>query len=119
MSAYLTDLGRDLTPLVARHHMLTTDQVAAPAFGNITTRHALRIAPTAIDSRVTSTAVAVWLPLTASTGHQVRLANLDDAVPDSWAAWRQEQARQRRATAERERVLHRDDEDDDYHGTGR
>ena len=40
----LTDRDRDLTRLVARHRVLTTDQLAALAFGNVTTaRHRLTV----------------------------------------------------------------------------
>jgi hypothetical protein len=43
-SAHLTDRDRDLTRLVARHRVLTTDQLAALSFGNITTaRHRLSV----------------------------------------------------------------------------
>jgi hypothetical protein len=44
VSAHLTDRDRDLTRLVARHRVLTTDQLTALAFGNITTaRHRLSV----------------------------------------------------------------------------
>ena len=42
VSAHLTDRGRELTRLVARHRVLTTDQLAALAFASLTTaRHRL------------------------------------------------------------------------------
>lgn len=42
MSAHLTDRDRELVRLVARHRVLTTDQLAALRFGNLTTaRHRL------------------------------------------------------------------------------
>ena len=42
----------------------------------------------------------------------MRLADLDDAIPDPWLAYRQEQARKRREVAKRDR-MYRDDQDDD------
>ena len=43
-SAYLTDRDRDLVRLVAVHRVLTTGQLAALGFGNITTaRHRLSV----------------------------------------------------------------------------
>jgi hypothetical protein len=42
----------------------------------------------------------------------VPLIDLDDAVPDPWFAYRQEQASKRREVAERER-MYRDDQDDE------
>jgi hypothetical protein len=73
---------------------------------------ALRIATAALDPRTVSPAGPVWLPLLTRTGHQVHLADLDDAIPDPWLAYRQEQARKRREVAERDR-MYRDDQDDD------
>jgi hypothetical protein len=44
VSAHLTDRDRELTRLVGRHRVLTTDQLAALGFGNITTaRHRLSV----------------------------------------------------------------------------
>jgi hypothetical protein len=44
VAGHLTDRDRDLTRLVARHRVLTTDQLAALAFGNIiTARHRLSV----------------------------------------------------------------------------
>jgi DNA-binding CsgD family transcriptional regulator len=43
-SAHLTDRDRKLVRLVARHRVLTTDQLAALRFGNLTTaRHRLAV----------------------------------------------------------------------------
>jgi hypothetical protein len=53
---------------------------------------ALRIATAAIDPRTVSPAGPVWLPLLSRTGHQVPLIDLDDAIPDPWLAYRQDQA---------------------------
>jgi hypothetical protein len=79
---------------------------------------ALRIATAAIDPRTASPAGPVWLPLLTSTGRPVPLIDLDDAVPDPWLAYRQEQARKRRQVAERERIYRGDQDDEDW-GTGR
>jgi hypothetical protein len=79
---------------------------------------ALRIATAVIDPRTASPAGPVWLPLLTRAGIQVPLIDLDDAVPDPWLAYRQEQARKRREVAERERT-YRDDQDDEHWGTGR
>jgi hypothetical protein len=49
----------------------------------------------------------------------VRLIDLDDAIPDPWLRYRQEQARKSREVAERERTLYRDDQDDGDSGTVR
>jgi len=38
------------------------------------------------------------------------LADLDDAIPDPWLAYRQAQARKRREVAEREQMYHDDEE---------
>jgi DNA-binding CsgD family transcriptional regulator len=44
VAGHLTDRDRELARLVARHRVLTTDQLAALAFGNITTaRHRLAV----------------------------------------------------------------------------
>jgi len=73
---------------------------------------ALRIATAAIDPRTVSPAGPVWLPLPARAGHQVPLADLDDAIPDPWLAYQQDQARKRRQVAERDR-MYRGGQDDD------
>jgi hypothetical protein len=73
---------------------------------------ALRIATAAVDPRTVSPAGPVWLPLPTRTGRQVRLADLDDTLPDPWLAYRQEQARKRRQVADRDRI-YLDGQDDD------
>ena len=77
---------------------------------------ALRIATAALDPRTAALARAAlaraaWLPLLGRTGIQVPLIDLDEAVPDPWLPYRQEQARKRREVAERDR-MYRDDRDD-------
>jgi hypothetical protein len=88
------------------------EQTARRALATTPEAPALRIATAAIDPRTASPAGPVWLPLLTRTGHQVRLADLDDAIPDPWLGYRQEQARKRREVAERER-MYRDGQDDD------
>ena len=79
---------------------------------------ALRIATVTIDPRTVNPAGPVWLPLPAHTGHQVPLIDLDDALPDPWHTYRQEQARKRREVAVNER-MYRDDQDDEDRETAR
>jgi len=88
------------------------EQSARRALAATRAAPALRIATAAIDPRLTSPAGPVWLPLLTRTGHQVRLADLDDAVPDPWLTYRQDQARKRREVAERDR-MYCDGQDDD------
>jgi hypothetical protein len=92
------------------------EQTARRALAATIAAPALRFATAAIDLRTTSPAGPVWLPLLTRTGHRVPLAGLDDAIPDPWLAYRQEQARKRRQVAERERK-YRDDQDDEDWGT--
>ena len=67
----------------------------------------------ALDPRITSPAEPVWLPLLGHTGGQVRLIDLDLALPDPWQNYRERRARERREAAEREQALRYADEDDD------
>jgi hypothetical protein len=94
------------------------EQTARRALAATREAPALRIATAAIDPHRTSPAGPAWLPLLTSTASQVPLIDLDDAVPDPWLAYRQDQARKRREVAEREQV-YRDDQDDEDWGTGR
>jgi hypothetical protein len=84
------------------------EQTARRALAAAREAHAVRITTAAIDARVTSRAGPVWLPLLTRTASQVPLIALDDVIPDPWLAYRQEQSRERRAVAERER-MYRDD----------
>jgi hypothetical protein len=72
----------------------------------------LRIATAAIDPRVTSPAGPVWLPLHGSGG-QVRLIDLDAALPDPWQDYRAQRARQRREAADREQALRAAEDDEE------
>ncbi|HEY3877248.1 MAG TPA: hypothetical protein VGM12_01495 [Trebonia sp.] len=91
------------------------EQSARRALASAREAPALRIATATLDPRLTSPAGPAWLPLLTSTGSQVPLIDLDDAVPDPRLAYRQEQARQRREVAERDRK-YRDDQDDEDWG---
>jgi hypothetical protein len=75
---------------------------------------ALRIATAAIETRTASPAGPVWLPLLTRTASQVPLIDLDNAIPDPWLAYRQEQARKRREVAESERKYRVDQDDEDW-----
>jgi hypothetical protein len=75
---------------------------------------ALRIATAAVDPRTVSPAGPVWLPLLTRTASQVPLIDLDNAIPDPWLAYRQEQARKRREVAESERKYRVDQDDEDW-----
>ncbi len=77
----------------------------------------LRIATAALDPHLTSPAGSVWLPLLGHQGRQVRLIDLDAALPDPWRDYRQQRARERREADEREQALHRADENDDEPAT--
>jgi len=92
------------------------EQTARRALAATREAPALRIATAAIDPRTTCPAGPVWLPLLTRTGIQVPLIDLDDAIPDPWLAYRQDQARKRREIAERER-MYRDDQGGEDWGT--
>jgi hypothetical protein len=51
------------------------------------------------------------------TPYHVRLVDLNNAVPDPWPRYRQEQARKRREVTERERAVDQDDQGDEDSGT--
>lgn len=72
----------------------------------------LRIATAALDPRLTSPTGPAWLPLGQASG-QVRLAGLDAALPDPWAGYRQQRARELREAAEAQEALRRAEDDDD------
>ena len=98
VAGHLTDRDRELVRLIARHRVLTTDQLAALAFRNITTaRHRLavlvrlgllrRFRP----HRATGSApgcAAAWMPLHG--GHPpMRLIDLGNVLPDPWRTERE------------------------------
>jgi hypothetical protein len=88
------------------------EQAARRALAATREAAGLRIATAAIDPRTTSPAGPAWLPL-HGTGGAVRLAGLEQALPDPWQDYRQERARERCEAAEREQALRRLDDDDD------
>jgi hypothetical protein len=90
------------------------EQSARRALAATREASALRIATAAIDPRTTRPAGPVWLPLLTRTASQVSLIDLDDALPDPWHAYRQDQARKRREVAESERKYRVDQEDEDW-----
>ena len=58
----------------------------------------------------------VWLPLPGPDGGPVRLAGLEQALPDPWQDYREQRARERRQAADRQQAL-RDAGPDDEPGT--
>ena len=90
------------------------EQSARRALATTREALALRIATAAIDLRTTCPAGPVWLPLLTRTASQVSLIDLDDAIPDPWHAYRQDQARKRREVAESERMYRVDQDDEDW-----
>jgi hypothetical protein len=93
------------------------EQTARRALVAVHEAPALRIATAALDPRTASPAGPAWMPLLASTGGQVPLIGLDDAVPDPWLTYRQDQARKRRDAAERDQAYPGDQDDQDQ-GSG-
>jgi hypothetical protein len=89
------------------------EQAARRALAATRDAATLRIATTALDPRTTSPAGPVWLPLPGHTGGQVRLIDLDQALPDPWQDYRQQRAHENREAAERELALRYADEDDE------
>jgi hypothetical protein len=69
---------------------------------------ALRIATTALDPRVTCPAGAVWLPLAGGHTRPARLIDLDAAMPDPWAEYREQQAQRRRQRERQARAYQAD-----------
>jgi hypothetical protein len=91
------------------------EQAARRALAATSQAAGLRIATAALDPQLTSPAGPVWLPLGHVSG-QVRLIDLEQALPDPWQDYRQQRTRERREAAEREQALRRapaDDYDDD------
>jgi len=88
------------------------EQAARRALAATRGADSLRIATAAIDPRITSPAEPIWLPLLGHTGSQVRLIDLDLALPDPWQDYRERRTRERRQAAEREQALLRADQDE-------
>ena len=89
------------------------EQAARRALAASRDAAALRIATTALDPRANSPAGPIWLPLPGHTSGQMRLIDLDLALPDPWQDYRKQRARERREAVEREQALHCADEDDE------
>jgi hypothetical protein len=112
LASVLADAGQAAPPLLFRFGSPRREQGARHALAACRDSAAVRIATTAIDPYATSPAEPVWLPLTGHQGRQVRLIDLDAALPDPWQDYRQQRARQRREAAEREQALLRADDDE-------
>jgi hypothetical protein len=113
LASVLADAGQAAPPLLFCFGSPRREQGARRALAACRDSAAVRIATAAIDPYATSPAGPVWLPLTGHHGRQVRLIDLDAALPDPWLSYRQEQARKRREVAERERMYH-DQGDEDW-----
>ncbi len=92
------------------------EQAARRALAATSQAAGLRIATVALDPSVTSSAGPVWLPLPGPAGGQVRLIDLEQALPDPWHDYREQRARERREAAGREQALRRASEEDDEPG---
>jgi hypothetical protein len=113
LATVLADADRTALPLLFCFHSPRREQAARRALAATQDSAAVRIATTAIDLHLTSPAGPVWLPLAGHTGGQVRLIDLDAALPDPWQDYRRRQEHERCEAAERELALYRADEDDD------
>jgi hypothetical protein len=113
LASALANQGLIAPPLLFCFSSPRREQAARRALAATRDAAALRIATAAIDPYVASPAGPVWLPLTGHQGRQVRLIDLDAALPDPWQDYRARRARDRRDAAEREQALHRADEDDE------
>ena len=83
------------------------EQAARRALAATSQAAGLRIATAALDPSVTSPAGPAWLPLLWTDGGQVRLTDLEQALPDPWQDYREQRARERREAADREQALRR------------
>jgi hypothetical protein len=117
LASVLADAGLTAPPLLFCFGSLRREQAARRALAATRDSAAVRIATAAIDPHITSPARPVWLPLPGHTGRQVRLIDLDAALPDPWQDHRERRARERREAAEREQALRHADEDDDEPAT--
>jgi hypothetical protein len=89
------------------------EQAARRALAATSQAAGLRIATAALDPSLVSPAGPAWLPLHGADSGPVRLAGLEDALPDPWQDYRHQRARERREAAEREQALRRASEEDD------
>jgi hypothetical protein len=117
LASVLAEAGQAAPPLLFCFGSPRREQGARRTLAACRDSAAVRIATAAIDPYLTSPAGPVWLPLSAQQGRQVRLIDLDAALPDPWQDHRAQRARERRQAAEREEALRRADEDDDEPAT--
>jgi len=111
LASLLADAGQAAPPLLFCFGSPRREQAARRALAACRDSAAVRIATAAIDPYVISPARPVWLPLSGPQDGQVRLIDLDAALPDPWRDYRARRARERRQAAEREKALLRADED--------
>jgi hypothetical protein len=113
LASVLAEDGQAAPPLLFCFGSPRREQAARTALAACRDSAAVRVATAAIDPYAASPAGPVWLPLTGHQGRQVRLIDLDAALPDPWQDYRARRARERREAAEREEALRRADEDDE------
>lgn len=118
LASVLADAGQAAPLLLFCFGSPRREQAARTALAVCRDSAAVRIATTAIDPHLTSPAGPVWLPLSGHVGRQVRLIDLDAALPDPWQDYRRQRAHERREAAEREQALHYADEDDEALSAG-
>jgi hypothetical protein len=95
------------------------EQAARRALAASSQAAGLRIATAALDPSATSPAGPAWLPLHGTDSGPVRLAGLEQALPDPWQHYREQRARERSEAADREQALrHASEEDDEREGFG-
>jgi hypothetical protein len=114
LASVLADAGQVAPPLLFCFGSSRRERAARRALAACRDSAAVRIATAAIDPYVTSPAGPVWLPLSGHQGRQVRLVDLDAALPDPWQDYRARRARERCGAAEREDALRCADEDATY-----
>jgi hypothetical protein len=112
LASVLAETGQAAAPLLFCFGSPRREQAARRALAACRDSAAVRIATTAIDPYATSPAGPVWLPLSGYQVRQVRLIDLDAALPDPWQDYQARRARERREAAEREEALRRADEDE-------
>jgi hypothetical protein len=100
LASVLADAERVMPVLLFCFGSPRREQSARRALAATRDSAAVRIATAALDPRVTCPAGPVWLPLAGRTGGQVRLIDLDAAVPDPWRRYRLDRARERQAAAD-------------------
>lgn len=98
LASVLADAGQAAPPLLFCFGSPRREQAARHALVDSGDSAAVRIATAAIDPYVTSPAEPVWLPLTGHQGRQVRLIDLDQALPDPRQDYRARRAAGRKGT---------------------